>query len=89
MKKYPLESVKSIFVGKDYAFPFSEGIQIINKLKDLDLSCSDLSNGMLIPILEKLPTSLEKLDVSSNRNFSDKVYHLIASLLEDKDRRYI
>ncbi|CAI2365652.1 unnamed protein product [Moneuplotes crassus] len=86
MKKYPLESVKSIFVGKDYAFPFSEGIQIINKLKDLDLSCSDLGNGMLIPILKKLPTSLEKLDVSSNRNFSDKVYHIIASLLEDKDR---
>jgi len=82
--EYPLESVKTVFVGKDYAEPFSEGLQIINKVKDLDLSSSDLSYGMLAP--EKMPNSLEKLILDNNYNFTPKVYKLIGSLLEDNSR---
>lgn len=84
--KYPLESVKTVFIGKDYAEPFSEALKVINKVKELDLSYSDLHNEMLLPILEKVPLSLESLIVSHNYNFTPKVYKWLGSLLEDNQR---
>jgi len=84
--KYPMEWVKTIFVGKNYAEPFSEGLQRLNRIKDLNLSSSDLSYGMLVPILEKVPNSLESLNLGNNYNFIPKVYKTIGGLLEDNSR---
>ena len=78
--------MKTIFVGKNYAEPFSEGLQRLNRIKDLNLSSSDLSYGMLVPILEKVPNSLESLNLGNNYNFIPKVYKTIGGLLEDNSR---
>jgi len=63
ISKYPSNTVKTIFVGKDYAEPLAEGIKVINKIKELDLSNSDLSYDKLKPILKRLPKSLETLKI--------------------------
>lgn len=83
---YPLEIVKTIFVGKDYAEPFAEGIKIVSKLKELDLTSSDLHYEMLLPILKKLPMSIETLILKLNYNFTPKVYRIISNLVEDSGR---
>jgi hypothetical protein len=83
---YPLENVRSIFIGKEYAEPFAEGIKMINKVKDLDLTSSDLHGDMVIPILKKVPISLESLNISYNYNLTSKVFKALSVLVDDKDR---
>lgn len=63
-----------MFVGKDYAEPFSEGLKIIAKLKVLDLSSSDLNYSSLEPILDKAPLSLESLNIMQNYNLTPSIY---------------
>lgn len=83
---YPLENVRSIFIGKDYAEPFSEGIKMVNKVKNLDLTSSDLHGDMVIPILKKVPISLESLNISYNYNLTSQVFKTLSLLIDDKDR---
>jgi hypothetical protein len=83
---YALESVRTIFVGKEYAEPFSEGIKVVNKVKELNVSKSDLHNDMLLPILKKVPLSLEALNVSYNYNLTSKVYKNLCGILDDPQR---
>ena len=72
--KYPLEIIKPVFIGKDYAEPFSEGIKVIGKLKVLDLSSTDLNYNTLEPILDKAPISLESLNIMQNYNLTPRIY---------------
>jgi hypothetical protein len=87
--RYPLERVHTIFVGKDYAEPFSEGLSIVNKVKQLDVTSSDLHFDMLLPILEKVPMSLESLIIAHNYNLSFKVWKTISGLLDNNLRLYV
>lgn len=73
--KYPLEVVKPIFVGKGYAEAFSEGIKVVGKLKELDLSSSDLNYNALEPILDKAPMSMESLNIMQNYNLTASIYN--------------
>jgi hypothetical protein len=83
---YPLERVHTIYVGKDYAEPFSEGLKIVNRVKQLDVTSSDLHYDMLLPIIEKVPLSLESLIIAHNCNLTFKVYKSIAGLLDNNQR---
>ena len=85
-QSYALEDVKTIFVGKQYAEPFSEGIKMISKVKNLNLTSSDLHGDMMLPILKKVPKSLEGLNISYNYNLTPSVFKMLNSIMEDKQR---
>ena len=84
---YPSNKVSTIFVGKDYTVPLSEGLKVIKKLKELDLSSSDLDYDKLVPILKNIPISLESLKIPQNFNLTPGIYQLLGSLIEDKTRK--
>jgi hypothetical protein len=83
----PSASYKTIYIGKDYAEPFSEGIKMINTCKALDLSSSDLSYNTMEPILKKAPISLEDLKIPQNHNLTPKIYKSLGNMLDDRSRK--
>ena len=83
----PSNKVKIVFVGKDYTVPLSEGLKLIKKLEELDLSSSFLNYDRLIPILQNIPISLESLKIPQNFNLTQGIYKLLGCLMEDSTRK--
>lgn len=87
MSSYPLESIKPVFIGKHYVDAFSEGLKVVSKIKELDLSSSDLNYNALSPILDKAPLSLESLNITNNYNLTPKIYRMIGDMLDNNQRK--
>jgi len=77
--------LKSFYINKNYANAFSQNLKSNIHLKELKLTRNQLNDDSFLKILQNLPFSIKKLDVSYNTSLTAKSYSQVQNVLESED----